>query len=161
MKMYQLFVFSEPEVREGLDPEGCYANAGVFAVDLERYKQLNVSGRIADLVRVHAGGRRLWTQGVQQPSFVLAFLPHARILPHSWNVDALGYSPDKPRVPRCALESGHVLHWNGAHKPWRCGKGGRGEGEGAARGGAPQHDCYASYWRPFEVEAPTEPPPEP
>ena len=43
--MRQLYDFSKPLVRASLDPEQCYINAGVYVVDLARYKEVSCRGR--------------------------------------------------------------------------------------------------------------------
>lgn len=73
---------------------------------------------------------------MQQPSFVLALANHSATLDPRWNRDSLGYNPKKKRLPRCALRSGYVLHWNGVYKPWRC---------------PPGADCYQAYWEPYRL----------
>lgn len=127
----------------------CYVNAGVYVVDLERYALRRIGARISELVALHAV-RRLWWQGVQQPSFVLALAGHTVTLDARWNADGLGYNPRKGRIHPCTLQSAYVLHWNGAYKPWAC------AARSASHGG---HDtpgtrpCYAEYWLPHRLEA--------
>ncbi|GAB4822282.1 hypothetical protein N2152v2_009328 [Parachlorella kessleri] len=135
--MRQLYDFSKPLVKATMGPEQCYINAGVYVVDLERYKELGIQRRIGELIQQHAQDR-LWLQGVQQPSFVLAIANHSATVDPRWNQDSLGYNPKKRRLPACTLRSAYVLHWNGVYKPWKC---------------PPGADCYKAYWEPYRLDA--------
>lgn len=95
---------------------------------------MGLQQRIADLIQLHSE-RRLWTQGVQQPSFVLAIIRASRDIDARWNQDGLGYNPKKKRLSACTLRSAYVLHWNGVYKPWRC-----------------EGNCYQAYWEPYRIE---------
>lgn len=119
----RLFETDAPEVRDaGVRPKDCYVNAGAFAADLAEWTRRDVPRRVAELARKHAKSK-LWREGVQQPSFVLALHNVSEDAPERWNLGALGFNPAKERVPLCSLRAGAVLHWNGAYKPWACGKG--------------------------------------
>lgn len=157
IKMGSLYNFNNPIVRATMSPSDCYINAGVYIMNLAAYSTSKIRLRIAKLIDIHAkagiqsgegegggGGSsvaairdKIWTQGVQQPSFVLALLPQAEMIGSGWNTDSLGYNPSKGRLPDCVLRSGSVLHWNGVYKPWKC---------PAGAGG-----CYNEYWNLYDI----------
>jgi hypothetical protein len=162
IKMGSLYNFNNPIVRATMSPSDCYINAGVYIMNLAAYSTSKIRLRIAKLIDIHAkaaiqpgegyrgsggsvggGGSvvalrdKIWTQGVQQPSFILALLPQAEKIDNGWNTDSLGYNPSKGRLPDCVLRSGSVLHWNGVYKPWKC---------PAGAGG-----CYNEYWNLYDI----------
>jgi hypothetical protein len=165
IKMGSLYNFNNPIVRAAMSPSDCYINAGVYIINLAAYNTSKIRLRIAKLIDIHAkaaiqpgegsggsvggGGSavalrdKIWTQGVQQPSFVLALLPQAEMIGNGWNTDSLGYNPSKGRLPDCVLRSGSVLHWNGVYKPWKC---------PAGAGG-----CYNEYWNLYDITVQRDP----
>ena len=133
MTMSKLYNFENEYIQQTMEKNDCYINAGVYVVNLRAYAEGQYREKIAELIRAHQV-ERLWLQGVQQPSFVLALLPNATIVPRHWNSDALGYNPSKGRLSECTLKSGGILHWNGVYKPWNC-----------------KHPsgCYREYWERY------------
>lgn len=98
-------------------------NVGVFAVNLQRWKDLQIAERVEDLVQRHnACGGRLWVGG-SQPPLLLAFLSRPVGAPEDfivfdkgWNTGDLGWRAD---LDERALRTTNVLHWNGKQKPWK------------------------------------------
>jgi len=96
-------------------------NAGVYAVDLQRWADKGITDRVEAAVQQHNDcGGHLWVGG-SQPPLLIAFFGHPLdekddfiVFNESWNVCDLGYR--KHMAPR--IRTGNVLHWSGPHKPW-------------------------------------------
>jgi len=97
-------------------------NVGVFAVNLQRWKDQRVVERVEELVRQHNRcGGKLWVGG-SQPPLLLAFLNLKQgedkdyiVFPPEWNYGDLGW---RTTMSASKLKSKKVLHWNGNKKPW-------------------------------------------
>jgi len=97
-------------------------NVGVFAVNLQRWKEQRVAERVEDLVAQHNRcGGKLWVGG-SQPPLLLAFLNLKEgeakdyiVFDAAWNYGDLGW---RKNIPVSKLTSKKVLHWNGNKKPW-------------------------------------------
>ncbi|CAE7195994.1 GATL10 [Symbiodinium pilosum] len=134
------FVARENEVRMDKflrKPKGCSAqlgaswktlmslqayNVGVFAVNLQRWKDQHVVERVEELVTQHNRcGGNLWVGG-SQPPLLLAFLNLKQgeekdyiVFPAEWNYGDLGW---RKTMSAAKLQTKKVLHWNGNKKPW-------------------------------------------
>ncbi|CAE7553233.1 GATL10 [Symbiodinium natans] len=134
------FVARENEVRMDKflrKPKGCSAqlgaswktlmslqayNVGVFAVNLQRWKDQHVVERVEELVTQHNRcGGKLWVGG-SQPPLLLAFLNLKQgeekdymVFPAEWNYGDLGW---RKTMTAAKLQTKKVLHWNGNKKPW-------------------------------------------
>ncbi|CAE7948194.1 GATL10 [Symbiodinium sp. KB8] len=134
------FVARENEVRMDKflrKPKGCSAqlgaswktlmslqayNVGVFAVNLQRWKDQHVVERVEELVTQHNRcGGKLWVGG-SQPPLLLAFLNLKQgeekdyiVFPAEWNYGDLGW---RKTMSAAKLQTKKVLHWNGNKKPW-------------------------------------------
>ncbi|CAK9029795.1 unnamed protein product [Durusdinium trenchii] len=135
------FVSRESEVKMDKflkKPKGCSAqlgaswkklialqafNVGVFAVNLQRWKEQHVAERVEELVTQHNRcGGQLWVGG-SQPPLLLAFLNLKQgeekdyiVFPAEWNYGDLGW---RKGISASKLQSKKVLHWNGNRKPWK------------------------------------------
>mmetsp|Transcript_38911 Transcript_38911/g.70184 ORF Transcript_38911/g.70184 Transcript_38911/m.70184 type:complete len:827 (-) Transcript_38911:39-2519(-) len=97
-------------------------NVGVFAVNLQRWKDQRAAERVEELVRQHNRcGGKLWVGG-SQPPLLLAFLnlkpgetEDYIVFDAAWNYDGLGWRKD---IKKEKLKTKKVLHWNGNRKPW-------------------------------------------
>lgn len=98
-------------------------NVGVFAVNLQRWKEQHVAERVEELVTQHNRcGGQLWVGG-SQPPLLLAFLNLKQgeekdyiVFPAEWNYGDLGW---RKNIGSSKLQSKKVLHWNGSRKPWK------------------------------------------
>jgi hypothetical protein len=124
-------------VAAALRPDDCYINAGVVVLDLEAYRLYRIRDRIAELTALHAAGQRLWLQGVQQPSFVLAMAGRTAEVDGRWNTDALGFNPNKA-----------------GRKPIRCGAAKKGRGGAAFRGREHAASAASTRQRAHQPPAP-------
>ena len=114
------------------DSEICYINAGVYVMDLVRYKQRRVDKRIEELIRIHGGVMThsdsdsdsdtggLWHEGTHQPSFILALYNHTTTTTSTtssslslslWNVSGLGWNMTKTQGE---ITQSFIVHWSGA-----------------------------------------------
>jgi len=135
------FVSRETEVKMDKflkKPKGCSAqlgaswkklitlqayNVGVFAVNLQRWRDQHVAERVEELVTQHNRcGGQLWVGG-SQPPLLLAFLNLKQgeekdyiVFPAEWNYGDLGW---RKNIAGLKLQSKKVLHWNGNRKPWK------------------------------------------
>eukprot|EP00446_Apocalathium_sp_SHHI-4_P038380 CAMPEP_0177307918 /NCGR_PEP_ID=MMETSP0368-20130122/8499_1 /TAXON_ID=447022 ORGANISM="Scrippsiella hangoei-like, Strain SHHI-4" /NCGR_SAMPLE_ID=MMETSP0368 /ASSEMBLY_ACC=CAM_ASM_000363 /LENGTH=317 /DNA_ID=CAMNT_0018766717 /DNA_START=54 /DNA_END=1003 /DNA_ORIENTATION=- len=97
-------------------------NVGVFAVNLQRWKDMHVVMKVEEFVAKHNScGGKLWVGG-SQPPLLLAFLsipPGGEkdyiVFDAAWNAGDLGW---RKNMGLTKLKSKFVLHWNGAQKPW-------------------------------------------
>ncbi|CAJ1440239.1 unnamed protein product [Effrenium voratum] len=97
-------------------------NVGVFAVNLQRWKEQHVAERVEELVTQHNRcGGQLWVGG-SQPPLLLAFLNLKQgeekdyiVFPAEWNYGDLGW---RTNLAQAKLQSKKILHWNGNRKPW-------------------------------------------
>jgi lipopolysaccharide biosynthesis glycosyltransferase len=120
----------------GLRPDAPYFNAGVMALDLERWRDRDVEGRALAYLRRTGRGVTFWDQ--EALNAVLA--EDWGELDPRWN-----WSPtlDRP-VARAAASEARILHFSGMLKPW------------TFPGTGPHHDLYYSVldetawagWRP-------------
>eukprot|EP00428_Durinskia_dybowskii_P046572 CAMPEP_0170353380 /NCGR_PEP_ID=MMETSP0116_2-20130129/78006_1 /TAXON_ID=400756 /ORGANISM="Durinskia baltica, Strain CSIRO CS-38" /LENGTH=283 /DNA_ID=CAMNT_0010607315 /DNA_START=156 /DNA_END=1004 /DNA_ORIENTATION=- len=98
-------------------------NNGVFAVDLQRWAEKNITMRVEGFVAQQEACNHSAYEGGDQVPMLLAFLarpkaevPEYAILNASWNTKDLGYKLKMdPNIPR----QGKILHWNGRRKPWQ------------------------------------------
>jgi len=110
-------------------------NNGVFAVDLQRWAEKNITMRVEGFVAQQEACNHSAYEGGDQVPMLLAFLarpkaevPEYAILNASWNTKDLGYKLKMdPNIPR----QGKILHWNGRRKPW--------QGSGGP---------FVEFWRP-------------
>eukprot|EP00958_Prasinococcus_capsulatus_P003501 scaffold318_cov396-Prasinococcus_capsulatus_cf.AAC.24 len=59
-------------IKATMKPTDCYINAGVYLLDVTRYRDAKVNKRIAKLIEErNRRGKTLWKTGVHQPSFIL------------------------------------------------------------------------------------------
>mmetsp|Transcript_4613 Transcript_4613/g.16518 ORF Transcript_4613/g.16518 Transcript_4613/m.16518 type:complete len:243 (+) Transcript_4613:789-1517(+) len=117
-RMKGQYDFRHKMIKATMKPTDCYINAGVYLLDVTRYRDAKVNKRIAKLIEErNRRGKTLWKTGVHQPSFILALYNHTQKLPGSWNQGQLGWNP---RITGAELRASKVLHWNGGKKPWCC-----------------------------------------
>lgn len=126
-------------------------NVGVFAVNLQRWKERRIAERVESLVTKHNKcGGKLWVGG-SQPPLLLAFLDRPEGSPEDfivfeagWNAGDLGW---RPKMAAEKLRKRFVLHWNGARKPWMK--------DGLYRElWKPHRDRFGSLLRPYDDGAP-------
>jgi len=131
------------------NPKQCIANRGVVILDVSRWIQTNMTGKIEQWM-VHYRNSRddLWYGGMSQPPWLLAMNGDYLELGGEWNCNSLGretmvdveartlrrsgfdkeamatlgvsivqFGATLPYVVTCT-ESGKLLHYNGAMKPW-------------------------------------------
>eukprot|EP00434_Breviolum_minutum_P032025 symbB.v1.2.028321.t1/scaffold2879.1/size76250/3 len=99
----------------------CY-NVGVFAVNLQRWRDQHVVERIEELVeQQNRCGGELWA-GASQVPLLLAFLNPKKgrkkdyiVVPAEWDSTDLGW---REGINVSKLPSKKVLHWTGRLKPW-------------------------------------------
>jgi len=98
-------------------------NVGVFAVNLQRWREQRAVDRVQALVAQHNScGGTLWVGG-SQPPLLLAFLdrpegepPDFVVFHAAWNAGDLGW---RTGFAASKLRRKFVLHWNGHRKPWQ------------------------------------------
>lgn len=102
--------------------EGHTYNVGVFAMNLKRWEEKQLTLRVEGLVKDHNNcDGKLWVGG-SQPPMLLALLEdgnegHDFIeLDATWNLGDLGWKTD---IKKQKLASARVLHWTGPKKPWK------------------------------------------
>jgi len=109
------FDFKSDYVTKAMSKRDCYINAGVYTMDVRRYRDFKCQETIANLIVNHRK-KRIWKLGVHQSSFILGLYPHIQDLKESWNTLGLGWNT---AIQQPRLQNGKILHWNGAKKPWR------------------------------------------
>lgn len=88
-------------------------NAGVYVVDLERWRAQNTSEQIREMA-IRNRKERLYRYG-SQPPLALVIGKDFEHLELRWNSKAKWLNEDKKwRLPEACL-----VHWNGASKPWK------------------------------------------
>ena len=71
--------------------DGCVFNRGVVVFDTLRWRTLQLTETIEDLVDAFVDSKaKLWSSGISQPPFLLALAGRYEQLPVSWNVRGLG-----------------------------------------------------------------------
>ena len=108
-------------IRATMNATDCYINAGVYVMDLDRYRVLGIADTIASLQEAHvrsgahSGG--LWREGTHQPSFILALYNYTATdgIDPRWNVSGLGWNSTKTHRE---LAQAFILHWTG-HRYYR------------------------------------------
>ena len=71
--------------------DGCVFNRGVVVFDTLRWRTLQLTETIEDLVDAFVDSKaQLWSSGISQPPFLLALAGRYEQLPVSWNVRGLG-----------------------------------------------------------------------
>jgi lipopolysaccharide biosynthesis glycosyltransferase len=106
-----------------MDRNAGYFNAGVMLIDMDKWRQNDVSGAALELIRTIPGKLLNWDQDALNIALQGAWAP---LEPH-WNQqssffglgphgsEALGYAP----IPwRSALEVPRIIHYSTSSKPW-------------------------------------------
>jgi lipopolysaccharide biosynthesis glycosyltransferase len=71
--------------------DGCVFNRGVVVFDTLRWRTLQLTETIEDLVDAFVDSKaKLWSSGISQPPFLLALAGRYEQLPVTWNVRGLG-----------------------------------------------------------------------
>ncbi|KAK1270288.1 putative galacturonosyltransferase 7 [Acorus gramineus] len=112
------------------DSETCSWMSGVNIIDLEKWREYNISGSYLRLLQEQkSGGEESWRTSVL-PASLLAFKDQVYPLEDSWALSGLGHDYE---VDTITLKNYAILHYNGNMKPWL--------ELGIAR--------YKSYWKKF------------
>ncbi|KAK1320931.1 putative galacturonosyltransferase 7 [Acorus calamus] len=112
------------------DSETCSWMSGVNIIDLEKWREYNISGSYEHLLQEQkSGGEESWRTSVL-PASLLAFKDWVYPLEDSWALSGLGHDYE---VDTNTLQSYAILHYNGNMKPWL--------ELGISR--------YKSYWKKF------------
>lgn len=75
----------------GMDPKTCIANRGVLVIDVDRWKQVNLTGKIEQwMVYYRQADGDLWYGGMSQPPWLLAMHNDYKELGEEWNCNSLG-----------------------------------------------------------------------
>lgn len=73
------------------DPKSCIANRGAVVIDVPRWKQSNITGKIEQwLVHYKNARNDLWVGGMSQPPWLLAINGDYLELSDKWNCNSLG-----------------------------------------------------------------------
>lgn len=122
---------------EPFDPKACVFNRGVLVVDSKRWIEENITSAIIWWMdEFQKSERNLYKAGLSQPPFLLALYGKHKVLDGMWNVRGLGrpnlselereyffntFSMNYTRKPFVSpfADTAHILHFNGAHKPWK------------------------------------------
>lgn len=86
-------------------------NAGVLVVDLDRWRERNLTDQVAVWARRNRD-EQIYTFG-SQPPLALAIGENFEHLDLKWNVGTLGYVPNFHSAADVC-----ILHWTGKHKHW-------------------------------------------
>ncbi|KJE95478.1 glycosyltransferase 8 domain-containing protein 1 [Capsaspora owczarzaki ATCC 30864] len=113
--------FEHPRVlAQQMDPSTCSFNAGVYVADLTEWKRQRMSKELEFWMELNTrenvyGGEG--SGGGSQPPMLLALYGRATELNPLWHVRHLGWSGSYAYTAEF-VKSAHLLHWNGAGKPW-------------------------------------------
>ncbi|ELU17888.1 hypothetical protein CAPTEDRAFT_227995 [Capitella teleta] len=108
-------IFSQRYTRE-MDMEANSYNAGVFAVNLTRWRQRSkvIEDDLQFWMKQNVD-KDLWKMGTQ-PLMLLTFHQDSSLLPAHFHLPGLGWKTD---ISPKALRNASILHWSGSRKPWR------------------------------------------
>ncbi|KNC75462.1 hypothetical protein SARC_12013 [Sphaeroforma arctica JP610] len=90
-------------------------NAGVFVVDLQRWKEFEMT-KDAEFWMAATKKTKLWDYG-SQPVMWMTSMGHTGKMDKKWNVDGLGWA----KISQNIIITAGVLHWSGKSKPWQKG----------------------------------------
>ena len=121
------------KTRLGLPGEAVYFNSGVLLINLDAWRKNDIAGRIVDWLAANPEKIGLADQDAINACLIGQITP----LADCWN---LQIGIDSGPLPRPRLGEAVLLHYDGAHKPWRF----RFRGPGAAIFRASKR---ASPWR--------------
>jgi len=88
-------------------------NAGVLVIDLARWEQLNILGRVQFWSNAN-NAVPLYKLG-SNPPLVLALAGNVEYFSHAWNYEGLGGFDLLARVDK---QTAKIIHWSGRTKPW-------------------------------------------
>lgn len=89
-------------------------NAGVFVADLNRWRDQDITNKIASWAQRNQK-EKIYGLG-SQPPMALTIGENFEQLPHSWNLDGLGW---RRKVDANVVGRACVLHWTGTKKHWK------------------------------------------
>jgi len=93
-----------------LDGEAPYLQSGVLVIDLDKWREFEVSEKVVTYLRENPDHACFWDQSALN----VVLYERWKILPREWNTPA--WWADK-RIEDCAVEA-PVLHFVGPDKPW-------------------------------------------
>jgi lipopolysaccharide biosynthesis glycosyltransferase len=102
-----------------IPPETCLFNAGVFVVDMKKFKQWNISAKLEYWATMNVK-HKLFLEGPSHVPALVVFHNLYTELDPKWHIVHLGNPPEK--VPPYDSDFLHseacLLHWDGSRKPW-------------------------------------------
>ncbi|XP_072977230.1 probable galacturonosyltransferase 7 isoform X2 [Typha angustifolia] len=97
------------------DDYSCSWMSGVNIVDLEKWREFNVTGKYLQILQQFQSRKGASLQAAALPISLLAFQDLIYPLNDTWSLSGLGYDYD---ISEDAISSAVSLHYNGNMKPW-------------------------------------------
>ncbi|XP_072982506.1 probable galacturonosyltransferase 7 isoform X2 [Typha latifolia] len=97
------------------DDYSCSWMSGLNIVDLEKWRELNVTGKYLQILQQFQSRKGASLQAAALPISLLAFQDLIYPLNDTWSLSGLGYDYD---ISEDAISSAISLHYNGNMKPW-------------------------------------------
>lgn len=98
----------------GLDPQAPYLQAGFLLIDLDRWREMDLSERCLDYLRRYSDRAPHWDQSALNAVIGQKW----KLLPDRWNVPAAYF---ELKLENGSTMTPAVLHFSGPEKPWRYG----------------------------------------
>ncbi|KAL9671362.1 hypothetical protein QQ045_008930 [Rhodiola kirilowii] len=109
----QYLNFSQPIIREKLNPKACAWAYGMNIFDLDAWRREKSTDQYHYWQELNENGD-LWKLGTLSPG-LLTFYTTTKSLDKSWHVLGLGYNPS---ISMDQINKAAVIHFNGNMKPW-------------------------------------------
>ncbi|XP_062522513.1 glycosyltransferase 8 domain-containing protein 1-like [Corticium candelabrum] len=120
----------------GIPDTTCMLNSGLFVVEMMRWKEYNITDQLEYWADLNSRETVFFEAG-DQPVFMIVFHGLFSLVNPYWHVRHLGYRAGGRYPKHFFDEEAHLLHWNGANKPWQ------------------NPDQYGSnIWRKYELQDP-------
>ncbi|KAK8957505.1 putative galacturonosyltransferase 7 [Platanthera zijinensis] len=101
--------------RNKYDPDSCVWMSGLNVVDLEKWREHNVTGLYIKILQKMKSTDEVSRRTVMLPTSLLAFQNLVHPLHSSWTLSGLGYDY---RISDADTNDAATLHYNGNMKPW-------------------------------------------
>lgn len=119
---YMTFLnFTHPLIQSlGLNPYGCVINAGVFVIDIDRWREHQITEKVITLMEMNTKEHIFSSNdvgGFTQPPLLIAVSNLIAELPTDWHINGLGGTKEIS-FNLTELVKAKLWHWNGKLKPW-------------------------------------------